>query len=62
MRTKKKTAADQFKRQNDYIKNNYDRYSLTMPKGKKEMIIAAAKAAGVSTNEFINMAIDEMMK
>lgn len=62
MRTKKKTAADQFKRQNDYIKNNYDRYSLTMPKEKKEMIIAAAKAAGVSTNEFINMAIDEMMK
>lgn len=58
----KKTAADQFRRQNNFIKNKYDRYSLTMPKGKKERVIEAAKKAGISTNEFINAAIDEMMK
>lgn len=62
MKEKNKTAADQFKRQNDFIKNNYDRYSLTMPKGKKEKVIEAARKAGLSTNEFINAAIDEMMK
>ena len=62
MREKKKTAADQFKRQNDFIKNNYDRYALTMPKGKKERVIVAAREAGISTNEFINAAIDKMMK
>lgn len=62
MRKKEKTAADQFRRQNDFIKNNYDRYSLTMPKGKKEKVVAAAREAGISTNEFINAAIDAMMK
>lgn len=58
----RKTAADQFRRQNNFIKSKYDRYSLTMPKGKKEKVIEAAKKAGISTNEFINAAIDEMMK
>ncbi len=61
MREKKKTAADQFRRQNDFIKNKYDRYSLTMPKGKKEKVIEAAQRAGISTNEFINIAIDKMI-
>lgn len=62
MRTKEKTPAEQFRRQNEFIKNNYDRYSLTMPKGKKEKVVAAAKRAGISTNEFINAAIDAMIK
>lgn len=62
MRTKEKTPADQFRRQNEFIKNNYDRYSLTMPKGKKKIVVAAAERAGVSVNEFINAAIDEKMK
>ena len=48
----------QFKRQNEFIKQNYDRHNLTMPKGKKEQIRKATAAAGQSANEFINAAID----
>lgn len=48
----------QYKRQNEHIKQNYDRHNLTMPKGKKEKVGAAAAAAGQSVNEFINTAID----
>ena len=40
----------------------YDRINLTMPKGKKELIKAAADALGVSVNTFINQAIDEKMQ
>lgn len=48
----------QYKRQNEHIKQNYDRHNLTMPKGKKDQIRKAAAAAGQSVNEFINNAID----
>ena len=51
----------QFKRQNDFIKNNYDRVNLTLPKGKKEQIKATAAARSMSLNEFINAAIDAYM-
>ena len=30
----------QYKRQNDYIKNTFDRVSVTLPKGTKEKIVA----------------------
>jgi len=36
----------QLKRQNEYIKNNYDRLSLVIPKGEKEKIIEIAKKKG----------------
>ncbi len=49
---------NQFKYQNEFVKKNYDRISLTMPKGKKDTIKRAATAAGVSVNEFINQCID----
>lgn len=49
------------KYKNDYIKSAYDRVNLTMPKGKKEKIKAAADAAGMSVNEYINSAIDAFM-
>lgn len=49
------------KYRNDFIKQNYDRVNLTLPKGKKEQIKAAATAAGMSLNEFINAAIDAYM-
>ena len=38
---------------NKYIKNNYDRVNLTMPKGKKEEYKKMAEAAGKSLNQFI---------
>ena len=41
----------QYARQNEYIKNSFDRVSVTLPKGTKERI----KAAGVgSVNAYIN--------
>lgn len=37
---------------------NLDRISLAMPKGKKEVIQAAAKKSNESVNAFINRLID----
>ena len=52
---------NQIKYQNEFIKQKYDRINLTVQKGKKEKIKAAAKAAGQSVNEYINSAIDNYM-
>lgn len=54
----KEEKFNQIKYQNEFIKQKYDRVNLTVPKGKKEKIKAAAKAAGQSVNEYINSAID----
>ena len=40
----------QYQRQNNYIKGNFDRVSVTLPKGTRERI----KATGESVNSFIN--------
>lgn len=47
---------------NKYMKNNYDRINVTMPKGKKNIIKAAAEKRGESVNAYINAAIDERLK
>ena len=41
-----------------YVKANYDRMELTVPKGRKELIKAHAEAHSESVNGFINRAID----
>lgn len=46
---------------NKYVKNNYDRINVTMPKGKKDTLKAHAEITGESVNAFINRAIDETM-
>lgn len=46
---------------NKYVKNNYDRINVTMPKGKKDTIQAHAEASGQSVNAYINAAIDGRM-
>ena len=46
---------------NKYMKNNYDRINLVMPKGKKEVIQAHAAQRGESVNAYINRAIDKVM-
>lgn len=43
---------------NKYIVNHYDRINLTVPKGNKEKIQAAAEIKGESVNAFINRLID----
>lgn len=48
--------------QNEFIKQAYDRINLTVPKGRKDEIQAAAEAQGQSVNSFINHAIDRAME
>jgi uncharacterized protein (DUF1778 family) len=47
---------------NAYIKNNYDRINLTLPKGAKEELRTAAAARGQSVNQFIQDAIEKHLK
>lgn len=44
-------------KQNAYLKDKYDRLNITVDKGYKSTIEAAAKAGGVSVNEFCRNAI-----
>lgn len=44
-----------------YVKANYDRMELTVPKGEKDRIKAHAAAQGESVNGFIGRAISEAM-
>jgi hypothetical protein len=45
----------QYKRQNEHIKNNYYRASVTLPKGTDKRI----KATGETVNGFINRLVDD---
>lgn len=45
-----------------YVKINYDRMELTVPKGQKEIIKAHAEARSESVNGFVNRAISETME
>lgn len=47
---------------NKYMKTNYDRVNLTLPKGRKDEIKAHAEAHNESVNAFISRAIDETMQ
>lgn len=47
---------------NKYMKENYDRFNLTMPKGKKDTVQSHAAMRGESVNAFINRAINETME
>ena len=47
---------------NRYMAKAYDRISLIVPKGQKELIQAHAEAHGESANGFINRAISETME
>lgn len=45
-----------------YVKANYDRLELTLPKGQKEEVRSFAAAQGESVNAFIARLIAEAMK
>lgn len=54
---------NQIKRQNKFIAEAYDRFTLTFPKGKKEIYKAYAEKHGMSLNGYINKLIaDDMGK
>ena len=44
-----------------YNKKAYDRIDIIVPKGKRQVIKDYAKSKGMSTNRFINEAIDKAM-
>lgn len=62
MEDKKKISAAQQKAVNKYVKENYDRINVNMPKGRKEAVKAHAESQGESLNAFINRAILETME
>ena len=47
---------------NKYVRENYDRVLVTMPKGQKDTVKAHCAARGESVNGFINRAIQETME
>ena len=47
---------------NKYIKEKYDTYRLTMPKGRKAELQAHASERNESLNGFVNRAIDCQME
>lgn len=47
---------------NKYMRENYDRVNLTMPKGRKDEVKAHADTRGESLNAFINRAIDSQIQ
>lgn len=50
------------KAKNKYNSENYDRISLSVDKGKKDIIKAHADSKGESVNGFINRAINETIE
>ena len=57
-----KTTAAQQRAVHKYVKNNYDRLELSVPKGEKEEIQQAAKQAGQSVNAYVNEAVKRRME
>lgn len=54
------TLKKQYKRQNDYVKNNYERISVVFDKGTKERIRAACPDG--SLNDFIKRAVNKELE
>ena len=57
-----KTSAAQQRAVHKYVKNNYDRLELSVPKGEKELIQQAAKLAGQSVNAYVYEAVKHRME
>lgn len=60
MAYKEKSKAIEYN--NSYNKEHYQRVSLMLPNGKKDLIKAKAEANNESLNAFINRAIDELLE
>ena len=56
--TEHERKQNQFKRQNEFNRDNYDRYSVMFPKGKKEVYKELAEARGRTLNGLINALLD----
>ena len=47
---------------NKYVKANYDRINVTMPKGQIDVLKEHAESMGESVNAFINRAINNQIE
>ena len=45
-----------------YVKNNYDRLEITVPKGQKDVIKKVASDIGKTLNSYVNEAINEKIQ
>lgn len=52
----------QIKRQNEYVLNNYDRFTMTFPKGKKEEYRKHAESKNKSLTGLIVELLEEDIK
>lgn len=50
------------KRQNEFVRENYDRFTLTLPKGMKEVYREHAEKQGMKLNSYINMLLEKDIK
>lgn len=57
-----KNKADAVKYNNEYNAKKYDRITIVVPKGNKEIIQDAAECNGESVNAFINRLIEQELK
>ena len=62
MTGEKKISKAQQKAVHKYVKNNYDRSEITVPKGRKAEIKAHAEAHGESINAFVIRAVNETIE
>ena len=54
---KLKNLQERYKRQNEYLKDKYDRVSAVLPKGTKERLQAIANRTGIKSSAFITKAV-----
>jgi hypothetical protein len=58
-KTEKERKQRQYKRQNDYITANYERQTITLPKGVKNRIRAAGLTVNGLCNDLIKKYLDD---
>lgn len=51
---------DKVKYDNEYIKNNYDRLTITLPKGKKELYKQKAEKRNMSLTQLITLLLENL--
>ena len=52
-----KNLKERYKRQNEYLKDKYDRISAVLPKGTKERIQTICDRTGTKASSFITKAV-----
>ena len=57
-----KISKAQQKAVHKYVKNNYDRIEITVPKGQKDVIKQVAETSGESLNNYIRKAVNQRME